>query len=930
MDLFEREAELARIGDALAAAAQGVGAVLPIEGVPGIGKTALLAAAGVLAAGRGFRVLTAVCGELEKDLPFGVVRQLFETAVAEAGPDASTGAAALAAPVFATAADRDELGDVIHGLYWLCSNLSESAPLLLAVDDVQWADEASLRFVSHVARRIGDLPVLLLLVGWPPAPGSTVTRALDGLDPEHLVLRPLSDTAMFELVRERMSADAEDAFLQACARASGGNPFLLGEVVNTLRELRVDPVAAEAGRVAVLAPAKVSRGVLERLARLGPEAVRLARAVAVLGPNAEPRRLALLAGLQMPLIADLVEVLARQAILTGDHPPQFTHPLVRNAVYSDGTQARRAAEHRSAARILAAEAAPAELIAAHLLVAEPASDPEVVAVLRTAAGRALANGAPEAASVYLRRAIAEPVAADDRAVLHAELGAALGMANRPEEAATALRHAMDLTENPVTRGRWALDLGAFMVQTGRSAQAREVYEHARAAVGDGELTVRLSVALAMASVITLQPPQDWMERMDGLAATVTADTESGRMVLCCLAFGACATGDRPSTVVGDLAARAAAGALPVKDRWMLVNFASTALAMADRLPEALAVLDRGIEHASAHGDLPEFRYLSVLRSRTAFTAGNLRDAEADGQAALAFHGLDDDREPPLAAAVLVDALVEQGRFEEAQAILTKHNLDRPQEMEMLIEHFVHMARGRLRLRQHRFREALADLTACGDSLVKAGCLNPGFAHWRSEAALANLALGDHGRARDLAEEELTLARAFGAPRATGIALRTLGLIEGGSAGLDLLAESVEVLHTSTGRLELGHSLVAYGSALRRAGHRSDARHHLRQGLDLANRHHWQAVIGQARDELRAAGAKPRRDAQTGIDALTPGEVRVALLAAAGDTNRTIAQSLFITLRAVELHLTNVYRKLGIQSRAQLDAALRPSDPSDRT
>jgi DNA-binding CsgD family transcriptional regulator len=482
---------------------------------------------------------------------------------------------------------------------------------------------------------------------------------------------------------------------------------------------------------------------------------------------------------------------------------------------------------------------------------------------------------------------------------------------------------MDLTDDPVTRGQWALDLGAFMVQTGRGAQAREVYEQAWAVVGDGELTVRLSVAFAMASVITMRPPQDWMERMDRLAPSVAADTEGGRMVLCCLAFGACATGDRPAAVVGDLAARAAAGPLPVKDRWILVNFASTALVMADRLPEALAVLDQGIDEARAYGNLPEFRYLSVLRSRTAFTAGNLREAEADGQAALAFHELDDDRELPLAAAVLVDALVEQGRLDQAQAILSEHNLDRPREMEMLVGHFVHMARGRLRLRQHRFREALADLTACGDGLVEAGCVNPGFAHWRSEAALAYLALGEHGAARDLAEEELTLARRFGAARATGIALRTLGLIEGGGAGLDRLAESVEVHHTSTGRLELGHSLVAYGSALRRAGRRSDARLHLRQGLDLADRHHWQAVVAIAREELRASGAKPRRNAQTGVDALTPSELRVARLAAAGDTNRAIAQALFITLRAVELHLTNVYRKLGIQSRDQLGSVLRP-------
>ena len=925
MGLYEREAELLRIDGLLAAAGGGAGAVALVEGAPGIGKTALLRAARELAGRRGFRVLTTIGSELERDLPFGVLRQLFEPALSGAGPDVRSGAAALAAPAFSTAGgtggDAATVSSVIHGLYWLCSNLSESAPLLLAVDDAPWADEASLRFLSHLARRIGDLPVLLLLAGRSRTWNSTLTRVLDGLDPTMLTLGPLSEDAVRQIVQERLSSSADDPFCRACAQASGGNPFLLSEAITALAAERVPPVAAEAGRVAALAPARISSAVLDRLARLGPDAMRLAQALAVLGPVADIRRPALLAGLDQATATDLVDVLAHEAILTSSCPLDFVHPLVRSAVYADGTETRRADSHRRAAEILRADGAPVEQLVAHLLAAAPAADPEVVATLRAAAGHALAKGAPETAANCLQRALAEPPEPAERLLLHAELGRALGMANRPAEAAQAIRIALDLTEDPVARGQLALDLGAFMVQTGRPDQARETFALARAALDDGEQSIRLTTAFAMVDIVTMQPPELWIDRLDRLAATVRTDTEAGRILLGALAFGACATGDRPAAMVGELAARAARGPLPDRDQWMLVNFASTALVVADRPAEALAVLDRGIEHARVRGNLAEFRYLAVLRSRTALYAGNLLDAEADGQAALALHKVDGDSELPLAAAVLVEALTEQGHLDQAQAVLTEHGLDRQQDMAMLIEHLVHMARGRLRLQQRQPREALTDLLACGAGLIRGGCLNPGFAHWRTDAALAHLALGERAAAEKLAQEELDLARSFQAPRATGIALRALGLVEGGDTGLALLAESVETLRGSTGKLEFARSLISYGSALRRTGLRTDAQQQLRHGLDLAARHHAHPLTAQAKQELIAAGARPRRTAATGVDALTASEHRVARMAADGETNRTIAQTLFVTRRTVEIHLTSVYRKLGIRSREQLATVL---------
>jgi len=195
--------------------------------------------------------------------------------------------------------------------------------------------------------------------------------------------------------------------------------------------------------------------------------------------------------------------------------------------------------------------------------------------------------------------------------------------------------------------------------------------------------------------------------------------------------------------------------------------------------------------------------------------------------------------------------------------------------------------------------------------------------WRAEAALVQALLGDTREARRLAGEQLELARAFGRPRprTLGISLRACGLIEAGAAGLGLLGEAVKTLERSQSPLELARALSDYGAALRRAGRRVQARVQLERALDVAHHCGARRIANQARSELIAAGAKPRRDAITGRDALTAAELRVARLAAEGLTNREIAQALFITTKTAKGHLSHVYRKLDVTRRGQLADAL---------
>jgi DNA-binding CsgD family transcriptional regulator len=236
-----------------------------------------------------------------------------------------------------------------------------------------------------------------------------------------------------------------------------------------------------------------------------------------------------------------------------------------------------------------------------------------------------------------------------------------------------------------------------------------------------------------------------------------------------------------------------------------------------------------------------------------------------------------------------------------------------------------LARGRLRAATGDSAAAIEDLIATGDRVADWGLSNPAMTPWRSSAVAPLLAAQARTEAIRLATEELRLARRWGAPRAIGVALRALGTARGGQRGIQLLSEAAATLRDARSPVEQGRALFELGASLRRGGARAEAREHLRRCLDLAHRYGAIALADQAREELLVAGARPRRDALRGRDALTSSELRVARLAAEGRTNKEIAQLLFITQRTVETHLTSGYAKLGIRSRRDLERVLHTQD-----
>jgi DNA-binding CsgD family transcriptional regulator len=270
-------------------------------------------------------------------------------------------------------------------------------------------------------------------------------------------------------------------------------------------------------------------------------------------------------------------------------------------------------------------------------------------------------------------------------------------------------------------------------------------------------------------------------------------------------------------------------------------------------------------------------------------------------------------------------LVEQGELDAADEVLESAGMEA--EMETLMAAILRFARGRLRVEQGRVATGLDDFLAVGAYLTQVHVTCPSYVPWRSEAALAHLGLGEPVQARRLAEEELDLARAFATARALGVAKRAAGIVVGGEQGELLLREATEAFERCDARLERARSLVDLGAMVRRRNRRTQARELLREALDGAHRTGAARLAGRAETELRATGARPRRVVLTGLESLTASERRIAELASQDLTNREIAQQLYITDRTVESHLTSIFRKLRLDSRSELPAALAEGAPT---
>jgi DNA-binding CsgD family transcriptional regulator len=927
--LVERELELETVERLLAGAGAGSGGGLVFEGPAGIGKSSLLAATRTTA-GSELRVLSARGGELERELPFGIVRQLLEPIVvacdAEEREALLAGAAALAKPVL-FAADPESGAEpsfsVFHGLYWLTSNLADTQPLLITVDDAHLADVASLRWLIYLARRLEGVPLALVLAARTGDP-DTVQELLDELlvIPEVTVFQPagLTEEATGMLAAQLLATAPDSSFVAACRQATGGNPFLLLELFGELKRRGIGPSRENAALTEQLSSQGVDRAVRARLRRLPEECTALARAVAVLGDQVDPTLAAQLAGLDNEEASAAADALAEAVIFEHGRLLGFVHPLVRSSIYSELSAQERARYHGRAAHLLmsADGTSDRDRIAAHLLSTHPGGDAETVDTLREAAHGASNRGASDVAVTYLQRALAEPPAAELEPVLVQELGKAALSAGELDLAIEQLRQATrNLVDEPL-RAEAASALGSALFLADRPDEAMAELTDLISALPESEREQGLRLQATRWAAVRGGSVAVWHRlRESGERFVVTSPTPrtiGERLQTAVAAYEVARMGTADET--RKLALQALA------DGWLLDDpgpesgafwIAPSVLFFAYADADVTRVCTDVIEWAKQHGSLPAFSMAAQLRAYASVRRGLLDEAEADAATTLeqpAFQTL-------YGGAALVNVLLARGKAAEAGDVFEQV---RPEPAATGQIRYL-QTRARIRVASHRPEDALEDLFECGLLEQDWEIRTPAFSTWRTDAAPLLASLDRLDEARALAQEELERCRAYGAQAPLGSSLRTLGLIAGGEAGIELLEEAVDHLEQSPARLEHALALVELGAAIRRVGRRADAREPLRKGLELARVCGADAVAERAHDELVTAGARPRRDPTESRSNLTASELRVARLAAEGMTNREIAQALFVTENTIETHLRSVFRKLEIQSRSQLARAL---------
>jgi DNA-binding CsgD family transcriptional regulator len=838
-----------------------------------------------------------------------------------AGTPAPAGGSGAVAPA---AAPPDEFA-VLHGLYWLVANLAQEAPVVLAVDDAHWADPPSMQLLAYLGRRIEDLGVLVVVSvreGEAGTESPVMTTLLADPATVRLAPAPLSAAGVEAVLRAVLGGEPDPAFARACAEVTAGNPFLLGQLADAVRAHDLEPTAEAAARVGELGPRTVARATLLRLGGLPAPARALAQALAVLGPNARLRDAAEVAGLEPGVAARAADELRRIDLAHGDVTLDFVHPIVRSAVYRDLAPADRSAAHARAAAVLrAAGAAPAD-VAPHLLSVEPAGDDAVVGLLCAAGRQALARGAAAGAAELLRRALAEPPAGEERAAVLADLGDAELRAGELEAADRHLSEAVEATADPHLRCRRRILLARARSVTESPAAAAVLLERGLAeAEGDRELELTVATELASAAGMDHDAGPRARESL-GRHASLPGDTPAERMMLAALARQAYLAG-RPAATAAAFARRALAGDRLVREAGpdsTLLHQTILVATAADDVAVARAAIDAAATQAHERGSVLGFAYARASRGLLELHVGDVDGAEADVRDAIAALGEYGGYVRRMLLAGLVEAMTARGALDEAEQELAAAGALGDLREEGLTTARLQLSRAALRLAQGRAQDAIGDLREIAAREAHWRVADRQVA-WRSVLALAYAALGDADAAERLAREDVEVARSWGTPTFVGRALRVLGTVVGGEQGLADLRAAVTLLEQSPARLELATAQTELGAALRAAGRPADARDPLRQAGALAGECRATALRDRARDELVAAGARPRRLEVSGAEALTASERRVAGMAATGRTNREIAEELFVTVKTVENHLGRAYAKLGIRGRDQLPAAL---------
>ncbi|GAB3677675.1 hypothetical protein GCM10027589_47930 [Actinocorallia lasiicapitis] len=910
---MERDELLRRLEPLFKEGSEGFGATVIVSGGVGIGKTALLEEVAERAARRGHTILSAVGSRAECEFPYTVLEQLFHSV-----GRTESGAGLLELLEQATRSGDANPAQIMQAAYRTLREMSDRAPVTISIDDIQYADPASLRCLLHLIRRCRRARVTVFLACGSTDPGESQTLLAElacrpGI--RHVRLSALSWEGVARLVSDRFGTDSTDPRAREFFHASGGNPLLVQALLHdhSVQE------TLDGGRRQ--APGDVFRDAsLACVHRSGRDSLRVARGIAVLNGAGSTALLGRLVGLGERAVHSALRVLSDARLLDG---ARFRHPMIRGGVLDEIPADERAGLHRDAAALLREEGAQTTTIAAHLLACGTVGDDWAVRLLAEAADEALAADQVEHATRFLHLAGSSCTDEEQRRLVSVGLAQIMRRV-RPEASTRILRDLAGPAREGNVPGVVRIKVAHGLLMRGQVEEAVEILRLLGAEqTVDRQLAAELDIArLWLASTYpgvaerlagSLGRPLG--QRSGAARHSAVLRVSANRALWITLTQGA------DESVVAD--AERVLQSLPIGDRTIdsLVSAIMT-LVYADRLKTAASWCDQLLVRAADRQAPMWNAQLLTARALIALRQGGLGRATELAESALELMpeeawgvGIG------MPLGVLIEARTAMGDSK-AGADLVNRPVPETLFLTRFGLHYLY-ARGRHHLANGDHDVALADFHACGEKARAWGLDSPVLAPWRIGAMEALLLHGQRERASEIADEHLALA-STGQRRTHGIALRALAATRPPSQQLEQLSKSLELLQPTGDRYETALTLADLGRTYQRHGRVGRARLIIRQA--------WHMAKECGAEELQTTlmpkpmgGEEPEPTGQTVVHngvtrLLSEAEMRVTALAAQGFTNREISNKLFITVSTVEQHLTRVYRKLNIRHRQELPAS----------
>jgi DNA-binding CsgD family transcriptional regulator len=916
--LLERGEVLASLDRLLGEVAAGRSGALFVVGEAGLGKTSLIEYASEQARAGPLAVGLARGHPMETSLPFGLLAQALGS-IGGRGllDDGEPGPAG-------------EHGDRAARFYGVLRWLQErtGSGILLALDDLHWADADSLALLSFIARRAGPLAlgVLACMRPWPP----TAAEAASALAHEDhgtiRVLAPLSATASGALLEARVGHPLQEPVAQRAFALCSGNPLLLSQVAVAIGRGEELPAAAGAGRTL-----SGQSMLLARFAALPTAGMRCAQAASVLGTSFRPDVAAQLAMLSAREAEAALEALGRTGLVRQQPGAEayFVHPLIRQAIYDELAGPVRAQLHTRAFTLLNARGMEARA-AEHAVLAGLVGDPRAVSVLERAGHAARRAGALEAALTRFDEAVAMAgdQAGTDLLLARAEALLAAGQGERAAAAYRSLLIRPDLAAADRVVSLWML--GRALVMSGEQDQAAAMFGAAADLAGQDDVVTAAEVLLEAAfcrlrasgpgpALPVATRARDLAGQLGG-ALAVRAAADWGQIAML--------AGDPDGMTAAEPAApwrlprrapEPVSGLAEPAVGWGPVNSFAYCARLAERFDEADRAFRIVRADADQHGAPVAITTLAIGHGYTLCRMGRLGEAQAAVGVAQNLADLVPQLESYAAVGSAYISLY-TGRLDESTKWCAQVEATAVPRGEWLALLFLWDVLGHRRLQEGAITQACELYARLEESVRSMGIGEPCLPPWPRHAIAAYIACGRLTDARrvigwlDQATDRLPcrfprIAAASGRAHLAELSGETDGALRHHQSAL-ALHEQVDL------PLELAETLLAFGGFLRRSGQRAQARSVLTRAQEVATAAGANWLAGLAAAEFRVAGGRRRARAPGTLSAQ---ERRVARLAVAGAANAEIARQLYISVSTVETHLEHIYAKLGIHSRYELIA-----------